>query len=360
MKHVTEYRDREKAEAIAKKIAEATKRGPMTLMEVCGTHTMAIARFGIHRMLPEDINLVSGPGCPVCVTPNEYLDHAIALARKDGVIICTFGDMMRVPGSTSSLEKERARGRDIRIVYSTLDALEIARGNSARQVVFLGVGFETTAPTIATSIRMAVDARMKNYTVLCSNKVVPPALAALLSGPVKIDGFILPGHVSTIIGSESYRALFESHPIACAIAGFEPLDILEAIYELATQIASGSPRLHNSYRRAVTAGGNAKAKALLDEVFEPCDANWRGVGTIPKSGLSIREKYSMYDAARRFDIEIEETIKPGGCRCGEVLTGGIKPFECPLFDKACTPEHPVGACMVSGEGTCAAYFKYGE
>lgn len=359
MKYIAEYRDAEKAKAIATAIAETAKDMQMTIMEVCGTHTMALARFGIRQMLPENIDLISGPGCPVCVTPNSYLDHAIAIARRDDVIICTFGDMIKVPGSTSSLEKEKARGRDIRIVYSTLDALKLAKKEQGKQIVFLGVGFETTAPTIAASIQMAHADGIDNYSVLCSNKVVPPALAALLAGPTKIDGFILPGHVSTIIGADAYVPLFDKKPVACAIAGFEPLDMLEAIYEITKQIASGDPKLHNSYRRVVTGDGNQKAKAVLSDVFENSDANWRGVGTIPASGLSINEKYAFYDAAKRFDVAIEQTVEPTGCRCGEILTGQIKPCDCPLFGEACTPENPIGACMVSSEGTCAAYFKYG-
>lgn len=359
MKHITEYRDPEKAAAITKAIADVAGKTPMTIMEVCGTHTMAVARFGLRGLLPKNIDLISGPGCPVCVTPNEYLDHAIAISRLDDVVICTFGDMMKVPGSSTNLEGERAAGRDIRIVYSTLDALDIAGKCPDKKIVFLGVGFETTAPTIAASIRMAADEDLQNYFVLSANKVVPPALAALLAMPAKIDGFILPGHVSTVIGSDSYRQLFDSHPVACAIAGFEPIDILDAIREIAAQISSGAPRLHNSYRRAVTADGNAKAKEAMGAVFEPCDANWRGIGTIPGSGLKIREAYSRFDATRAFDVEIERSIEPDGCRCGEILTGRIRPADCALFGSSCTPEHPVGACMVSGEGTCAAHHRYG-
>jgi len=268
--------------------------------------------------------------------------------------------MIKVPGSSSNLERERAAGCDIRIVYSTLDALDFAKKDPNREFVFLGVGFETTAPTIAASIDIASREQITNYSVLCANKIVPPALLALLAGPTKIDGFILPGHVSTIIGSESYSPVFENHPVACAIAGFEPLDMLEAIYELAIQISSGDPKLHNSYRRVVTADGNEKAKALLERIFEPSDAEWRGVGVIPGSGLSIRNEFSTLDSAKKFNIDIEETLEPAGCRCGEILTGNIKPAECPLFGENCTPSHPVGACMVSGEGTCAAYYKYGN
>lgn len=359
MKYISEYRNREKAAAIAKAIAESAGNRSMTIMEVCGTHTMAIARFGLRSLLPKNINLISGPGCPVCVTPNEYLDRAIAISRLCDVITCTFGDMIKVPGSSTSLECERASGRDIRIVYSTLDALDIARKYPDKRIVFLGVGFETTSPTIAASILMAADENLQNYSVLSANKVVPPALEALLAGPARIDGFILPGHVSTVIGSDSYKRIFDLHPAACAIAGFEPLDILDAIREIAMQISSGGPRLHNSYRRAVSAEGNAKAKAVMSDVFEPCDATWRGIGTIPASGLRIRNAYSRFDAARVFDVTVERTAEPKGCRCGDILTGRIRPSDCTLFGGACTPEHPVGACMVSSEGTCAVYHRYG-
>lgn len=358
MKFITEYRDRSSTEALAREITRIAGDRRMAFMEVCGTHTMALARFGIRSLLPPTIRLVSGPGCPVCVTPNRVLDHAIALARLPCVTLCTFGDMMKVPGSSSSLEREHAAGRDIRIVYSTLDALEIARQRADRQVVFLGVGFETTAPTVAAAIRIAASEGLKNFSVLTAHKVVPPALRALLSGPVALDGFLLPGHVSTIIGAKAYRPLLEGSGKGGVIAGFEPVDMLQAILELVRQMAEGRPALHTSYVRAVTEEGNAKAQALLEEVFEPCDAGWRGIGTIPASGLAIRQSYRDFDAAIRFDVAIEPTVEPAGCRCGEILTGRAVPRDCALFGKACTPEHPVGACMVSSEGTCAAYYKY--
>jgi hydrogenase expression/formation protein HypD len=358
MKFIDEYRDPAKAAALAKLIAGEAAR-PMTIMEVCGTHTMSIARFGIRSLLPDAVRLISGPGCPVCVTPNSFIDHAVALSRMDSTIICTFGDMMRVPGSSTSLEREKAQGADVRIVYSTLGALELAKSMPDRNVVFLGVGFETTAPTIAASIIEAEKDGISNYSVLSANKVVPPALSALMNGNNRIDGFLLPGHVSAIIGSDAYRAVFERHPVACAVAGFEPLDILEAIHELVRQVASGDPRIHNSYRRAVDAGGNPKARQAMSEVFKACDAVWRGIGTIPASGLAIRERYSRHDASKRFSADIEPTVEPAGCRCGEILCGTIAPPECALFGKGCTPSHPVGSCMVSGEGTCAAHYKYG-
>lgn len=359
MKHITEYRDREKAQALAQRIVATAGDRSMTFMEVCGTHTMSLARYGIRSLLPTNIRLISGPGCPVCVTPNRYLDHAVALARVPGVTLCTFGDMMKVPGSSTSLDHEHATGRDIRIVYSTLDALEITRYHPDRQVVFLGVGFETTAPTIAAAIRTAAAEDLKNFSVLTAHKVVPPALAALLAGPVELDGFLLPGHVSTIIGAKAYRPLLEHSRKGGVIAGFEPVDMLQAILELVRQKAEEMPALHTSYVRAVSEEGNLKAQALLEEIFEPCDVGWRGIGTIPASGLGIRAPYRDFDAAVRFDVEIEPEASAAGCRCGEVLTGRATPNQCPLFGKSCTPGHPVGACMVSGEGTCAASFKYG-
>lgn len=360
MKFVSEYRDQKTAMAMAQRIAQTAGNQHMTFMEVCGTHTMALARFGLRQILPSSIRLVSGPGCPVCVTPNGYIDQAIALARRDGITILTFGDMIRVPGSSSSLERERASGCDVRVVYSTLDALEMARQKPDRQFVFLGVGFETTAPTIAASIKTAAEEGLPNYSVLCAHKLVPPALEALLAGPVELNGFILPGHVSTIIGARAYRSIFERSQAAGVIAGFEPLDMLEAIWELARQVASGRPTLHTSYTRAVTEEGNIKALALMDEVFEPCDSEWRGLGVIPASGLKIRSTFASLDAALRFEVCVEPPVEPAGCRCGEILTGRTLPAQCPLFGKKCTPEHPVGACMVSSEGTCAAYYKYRE
>lgn len=358
MKFVSEYRNPEKAKLLAEKISHIAGDTPMTFMEVCGTHTMAISRFGIRSMLSSSIKLLSGPGCPVCVTPNNYLDHSIALSNLPNVIICTFGDMMRVPGSTSSLERKRAEGKNICIVYSTLDALAIARKNPESEIVFLGVGFETTAPTIAASIQMAAREKLKNYSVLCANKIVPPALEALLSGRVKLDGLLLPGHVSAIIGANAYNSLIEKYRVSAAIAGFEPTDILEAILKLVTFVVDKKSGLHTSYVRAVTDTGNEKAMAVMNEVFELCDSNWRGLGNIPLSGLSIRDGFSFYDAAKKFEVDIEPTVEPVGCKCGEILSGIALPVDCPLFASKCTPENPVGACMVSSEGTCSAYYKY--
>jgi hydrogenase expression/formation protein HypD len=359
MKYIDEFRDPQHAKALVRRISRLADGHELTFMEVCGTHTMALGRFGIRAMLPESIRLISGPGCPVCVTDNAYLDRAIALARTPGSIVATFGDMMRVPASTSDLTRCRAEGNDIRVVISTTEALAIARDNPDREVIFLGVGFETTTPTIAASIAMAHDEGLNNFSVLCAHKLIPPALEALLAGPVKLDGFLLPGHVSSIIGGDAYEPLLSKHRVAATVAGFEPTDILQAIADMVEQAASETYEVHISYTRVVSTRGNEKALALIHEVFEPCDAAWRGIGTIPGSGLRIRDCYAAFDAERKFRIEAEPTREHEGCRCGEILQGTAKPADCPHFGKGCTPENPIGACMVSSEGTCAAYYRYG-
>ena len=293
------------------------------------------------------------------MTDQAEIDAFIELARIDDVIVTTFGDLMRVPGTKSSLQKESAAGRDIRVVYSTFDALEIARNNPAKKVVFLGVGFETTAPTIAAAILSAAQANMDNFSVISAHKLVPPALEALMAAAgVRIDGFILPGHVSVIIGLKAYQPFFDHHQIPCVVAGFEPTDILQAISRLVEMLESRSPGLDNAYRRAVTDDGNLKARQILAEIFEPADACWRGIGMIARSGLKIRDKYAAHDALNCFDVQVPAAKTPKGCACGEILTGIKIPPECALYKKACTPMDPVGPCMVSTEGTCAAYYKY--
>ena len=327
-------------------------------MEVCGTHTVNIFRNGIKKMLPTNINLISGPGCPVCVTPIRYIDEIIALSRESDFIITTFGDMIKVPGSTSTLEKEKANGSDIRVVYSTLDALEVARNNPSKKIVFMGVGFETTSPTIASAVLKAQKDEINNFTVLSVAKIIPPAMKALLEGKeVNIDGFICPGHVSAIIGSQPYNFITTQYKVPCVICGFEPLDILQSIYMLVKQIEDGRAEVEIQYKRAVKPEGNKIALDKINEVFGVVDSDWRGIGNIPLSGLEIKDKYGEF-SARKFEVEIEETKEPKGCRCGEVLRGVIIPPECSLFRKICTPENPQGACMVSTEGTCAAYYKY--
>ena len=330
-----------------------------TLMEVCGTHTVAIARNGIRDLMPEGCKLASGPGCPVCVTANRDIDAVIALARVENVILTTFGDMTRVPGSSSSLLKEQAAGRDVRIVYSPLDALSIAQANPDRPVVFVGVGFETTTPLVAMAIKRAAALGLKNFSVYAAHKNMPGALDVLMGDPeLKVDALILPGHVSTIIGIEPYRFLAEKYGIPGVITGFEPLDVLQGIAMLMRQLHEGRAEIENAYARGVMAEGNPVALAAIDDVFETCTATWRGLGPIEGSGYRIREQYAQFDALRRFEPEIEETREPRGCRCGDVLRGIMAPNECPLFRKVCSPENPVGPCMVSSDGSCAAYFRY--
>jgi hydrogenase expression/formation protein HypD len=359
VKHISEYRDGKLSAPIIDSMRRTLDGRRVTFMEVCGTHTMSIYRYGIKWMLPENVNLLSGPGCPVCVTGNAYIDRAVAYSRREDVIVTSFGDMMRVPGSSSSLERERAEGRDIRVVYSTLEALDVARENPAKKVVFLGVGFETTVPTIAASILAAQTEGLKNFLVSGANKTVPEALAAIATGELKLNGFLGPAHVSTIIGAEPYRFLPRDHGLGVVIAGFEPLDVLHAIAMLCKQVAEDRPDVELQYSRIAREDGNPKAREITNRVFEACDADWRGIGVIPASGLTMRENFAAFDADRVIDVEVEATREHKGCICGNILQGLAQPEECKLFGKACTPESPVGACMVSSEGTCAAHFKYG-
>lgn len=355
------FRDPVLARGLIDRIRTTVGDRELNLMEVCGTHTVSIGRYGFRSVMPAGLHLLSGPGCPVCVTANRDIDHAIALSRIDGITIATFGDMMRVPGSTSSFAAEKAAGADIRIVYSPLDALALAKANPERQVIFMSVGFETTTPTIAASILEAEAAGIDNLTVFCVNKTTPAALRAIADDPeTRIDGFILPGHVSTITGVAPYRFLVDEFGIGGVVCGFEPVDILEGIEMLARMIATGTPSIENAYLRGVATDGNHVARSLCDQVFETCDATWRGLGTLSASGLRLRDAYARFDACRRFPVDVEPTREPAGCRCGDVLRGRIAPPACPLFGRACSPEHPVGPCMVSSEGSCAAYFRYRE
>lgn len=335
-----------------------TSRKTVRFMEVCGTHTVSIFRSGIRSLLPETIYLLSGPGCPVCVTAQKEIDAFIALAREPETIVATFGDLIRVPGSGSSLQGEKADGADVRIVYSTFDAVDLAREHPDKRVVFLGVGFETTAPTVAAAILAAHQQRLDNFFVVSAHKTVPPALEALADGDINIDGLLLPGHVSVIIGLEAYQPFFDAYRVPCVVAGFEPSDLLQSIAMLVDQVESGRPRLENAYPRAVSATGNPKARAVMDEVFAVADADWRGLGSIAASGLAIREKYAAFDAVKAFDIHLKPAPEPKGCACGEILTGVKIPPQCPLYKTVCNPMAPVGPCMVSSEGTCAAYYRY--
>ncbi len=357
MKFIDEYRNKEIVFKLVKQIKEISKK-EISLMEVCGGHTMSIQKFGIPSLLPKNIKLLSGPGCPVCVTSNKFIDHAIALSKVKDVIITSFGDLIRVPGSSSSLEKEKAKGADIRIVLSSLDALEIAKNNKVKKIVFLGIGFETTAPTSAATILEADKQNINNFFLLSSHKTMPPAMTALIDEGVKIDGYICPGHVTTITGTEMYKQVVEKYKLACVVSGFEPVDILQSIYMLVKQIENNTPKVENAYKRAVKPEGNVLAQNIMSKVFEPQNDWWRGLGILENSGLAIRKKYKMFDAAQSFNVKIEETIEVKGCICGEILKGLKTPKECKLYSKVCNPVNPVGTCMVSSEGACHAYFKY--
>ena len=332
---------------------------PIKFMEVCGTHTVAIFRHGLRDVIPKDISLLSGPGCPVCVTPIKDVDAAITISKRDDSVLTTFGDMMRVPGSKQSLFHVQAEGAHIRIVYSPMDALKFALENKDKNVVFFATGFETTSPSIAGTLSEAERLGVENFFIYSAHKIVPPALKVLLDSPdLKIDGFILPGHVTVIIGTQPYEFIASDYKIPSVVTGFEAEDILQAITMLLEQIASGRAAVEIQYTRVVKPEGNQKATALIDKYFEPCDANWRGIGVIPGSGLKLRAAYSRYDVSRVFNLQIPDGQEPKGCQCGQVLRGIKIPTDCRLFGRACTPEHPVGACMVSTEGSCAAYYKY--
>lgn len=348
--------------ALARELIEVIDRlAPphAVLMEVCGTHTVSIARAGIRDLMPAGLRLSSGPGCPVCVTSNHDIDAVIALSRVPGIIIATFGDMCRVPGSTSSLLAEQAAGRDVRICYSPLDALVIAQENPQREVVFVGVGFETTTPLVAMAIRRARALGLKNFSVFAAHKNMPGAIEAIVSDPkTQVDALILPGHVSTVTGMGIYEFLARDYGIPGVITGFEPVDILQGIAMIARQLHEGRAQIEIAYARGVMPQGNVVAQQAIDEVFETCTATWRGLGPIPGSGYRLRPAYAAFDALARFKPDIEPTVELRGCRCGDVLRGVLAPDACPLFDRVCTPENPVGPCMVSSEGSCAAYWRY--
>ena len=340
---------------------EALPLGETRIMEVCGTHTMAIAGAGIRSLLPKQVQLLSGPGCPVCVTVQEDLDAVLDLAMEPGVVITGYGDMLRVPGSRrgDSLLRRRALGADVRIVYSPMDALTIAEREPEKQVVFLGIGFETTAPGTAAAVLAAKERGLKNFSLLSLLKSVEPALRALLAmDDFAVKGFLCPGHVATIVGEQGFRFLAEEYGMPGVIGGFEPEEILSAIYLLLKQISEGDARIQNAYPRAVRPEGNVLARRMLEEAFVLSDARWRGLGEIPRSGFTLKPELSDFDAAKRFTFRPKQAVLQNGCRCGDVITGRLRPQDCPLFGKACTPEEPVGPCMVSSEGACAAAYKY--
>jgi hydrogenase expression/formation protein HypD len=360
IKYVDEFRDPALAHRLIARIGARSTR-PIRLMEFCGGHTHAIMRNGLRGLLPATVELRSGPGCPVCVTATADLDRAIALGRVPGLILATFGDMVRVPGSHASLQDARALGAGVRIVYSALDALHLARTNPGRPVVLLGVGFETTAPTIAAAILQAEQEGLANFSVLSLHKLTPPATRAILdAGEVALDGIIGPGHVTTVIGSAAWEFLPARYGVPVAIAGFEPLDILSAIAALVDMAEDGRPAVANAYARSVSVRGNLTALAAMERVFEVSTAAWRGLGKVPASGLAIRPEFARFDAARLFPVEPGPAREPPKCLCGQILRGVASPPHCPLFGKACTPARPVGPCMVSAEGACAAHFQYGQ
>ncbi len=353
-----EFRDPELAKALVTQIREKSRK-PLRLMEVCGTHTMAIFRYGIRSVLPDTITLLSGPGCPVCVTAQKDIDAYVMLARRPEVILTTFGDLMKVPGSGSSLAAEKAKGADVRMVYSIFDALAVAKENPDKEVVFCAVGFETTIPTIAGAVLTAKAQGVENFSIYSANKLTPPALAALMeTDGVKIDGFILPGHVSVITGLDAFYDTFEKYQIPSVVTGFEPVDILQSVLMLVEMNEGSRPELVNAYPRAVADAGNPKARAVMEQAFEKGDALWRGIGPIPDSGMVLKKEFSQFDAAGKFKMSVPETKEPPGCACGQILMGLKRPDECKLYKKACTPMHPVGPCMVSSEGSCAAFYKY--
>jgi hydrogenase expression/formation protein HypD len=360
MKYLTEFRNGEIAQRLTREISQITTQ-PWKIMEVCGGQTHSIIKNGIDQMLPPGIEMVHGPGCPVCVTPLELIDKALAIAAQPGVIFCSFGDMLRVPGTESDLFQVKGRGGDVRVVYSPLDAVDLAMKFPDKQVVFFGVGFETTAPANAMSVHLAKRRGLKNFSVLVSHVLVPPAIEAIMSAPGNlVQAFLLAGHVCSVMGYWEYPPLAERFRIPLIVTGFEPLDLLDGIRRAVVQLEAGRYEVENAYERVVTFDGNRAAQRLLSEVFERTDRAWRGIGVIPKSGWRLNDDYRDYDAEERFHITGIHTEESPLCHSGDVLRGAIKPAQCPAFGKECTPRHPLGATMVSSEGACAAYYNYGR
>ena len=357
MKYINEYRNKDEVAKLTALINKSVQHD-YTFMEVCGGHTDAIRRFGIPSLLPGNIKLISGPGCPVCVTGRDFIDKAILYSRMLNVVICTFGDLVRVPGSTSSLEKEKADGRDIRIVLSGLEALEVAKADSGKKIIFLGIGFETTAPGTAVTIEIAKRNNIQNFFLLCAHKVMPPAMETIIKGGTKLDGFICPGHVATITGSDIFNFIAERYKLSCVVSGFEPTDVLQSILMLVLQVNRKIHGVEIQYSRAVTRRGNLIAQKYLSQVFEPCDEVWRGFGVIQLSGLKLRKKYEKYDAEKIMPLNIKFCEENSLCICGDILRGLKTPEDCPLFANECFPENPSGACMVSNEGACNTWYKY--
>jgi hydrogenase expression/formation protein HypD len=360
MKYLDEYRDASAARQLADAIARTTTR-PWTIMEVCGGQTHSIVKYGIDKVLPAEIELVHGPGCPVCVTSLEMIDRAHAIASRPGVIFCSFGDMLRVPGSRGDLLQLKSQGSDVRVVYSPLDAVNLAAANPHRQVVFFAIGFETTAPPNAMAVWMARKRKLTNFSVLVSHVLVPPAITAILEAPRnRVQGFLGPGHVCVVMGYTEYEPITQNYHVPVVITGFEPIDLLEGVLRTVQQLEAGRAEVENQYARAVRREGNAQSKKLIEDVFEVCDRKWRGVGLIPKSGYRLRHEYRDQDAERIFEVDNIETQESSVCISGEILRGIKKPHQCPAFGKQCTPLTPLGATMVSAEGACAAYYSCGR
>jgi hydrogenase expression/formation protein HypD len=360
MKYLDEFRDPALARSLLDEIRAHVTR-PWAIMEVCGGQTHSIIRNGIDRLLPDAIELIHGPGCPVCVTPLEIIDRALAIAARPEVIFCSFGDMLRVPGSGKDLFRVKSEGGDVRVVYSPLDALKLARQNPDRQVVFFAIGFETTAPANAMAIFQAKQQGIRNFSALVSHVCVPPALEAIMSSPTtRVQGFLAAGHVCSVMGTWQYPPIAERYRVPIVVTGFEPLDVLEGIRRIVIQLEAGRAEVENAYPRAVTPEGNRSAQALIERVFEVTDRQWRGIGLIPASGWKLRDEFRDFDAAVRFDVEAIQTQESTICRSGDVLHGRIKPNQCSAFGKECTPRTPLGATMVSSEGACAAYYQYGR
>ena len=360
MKYLDEFRDGAMAQSLAREIRENATR-KWAIMEVCGGQTHSIVRNGLDQLLDGAVEMIHGPGCPVCVTPLELIDKALAIASQPGVIFCSFGDMLRVPGSHHDLFRVKAEGGDVRVVYSPLDALQIARKNPEREVVFFGIGFETTAPANAMAVHQAKLQNITNFSMLVSHVLVPPAIEAIIHSPTcRVQAFLAAGHVCSVMGYWQYYPLVERYKVPIVITGFEPLDLLEGIRRTVHLLEAGTPQVENAYERAVTFEGNQAAQKLLSEVFEVTDRSWRGIGEIPRSGWKLSEPYHDFDAEYRFSVSEIRSLESPICRSGEVLQGNLKPNECPGFGKECTPRHPLGATMVSTEGACAAYYNYGR
>jgi hydrogenase expression/formation protein HypD len=358
MKLIKDFRNPKLAKLLVDSINRKSTRD-IRLMEFCGSHTVAIFKYGLRQLMPSTVEMLSGPGCPVCVTDTSDIDKSIAMAQLPNTVLCTFGDMLKVPGTSSSLQQVKAEGGDVRVVYSTTDALNIAQANPKRNIIFLGVGFETTAPTIAASVLQAEVEGINNYNIYSLAKLCPPIMKSLLDGgEVILNGIICPGHVSVIIGSKPYEFIARDHGIACVVSGFEPLDILQAVDMIISQIEKDKPKVEIAYRRGVSPEGNLWALKIMEQVFDVSSARWRGIGEVPDSGLSLSDKYRQYDANLNFPVKITTPLERQDCLCGKVLRGIRKPTDCNLFRRICNPEQPVGPCMVSYEGVCSTYYQY--